>query len=144
MLVYTFLTIHRACIIDVLSTWDRLLSKRSDHMIMLLLGISGSPRQIRSAWCGWSDPIRAKVQSRGSTEADTFGRICRAEKAICHTLITHLTRIDPCSRGLLKTKFRRLFQPVFGFVEYRFYYKCWCAGLRPPTIRAKYFLAYNA
>jgi hypothetical protein len=30
------------------------------------------------------------------------------------------------------------------FVEYRFYYKCWCAGLRPPTICAKVFLAYNA
>ena len=30
------------------------------------------------------------------------------------------------------------------FIEYRFYYKCWCAGLRPPTICAKGFLAYNA
>jgi hypothetical protein len=23
------------------------------------------------------------------------------------------------------------------FVEYLFHYKCWCAGLRPPTICAK-------
>jgi hypothetical protein len=30
------------------------------------------------------------------------------------------------------------------FVQYRFYYKCWCAGLRPPTICAKVFLAYSA
>jgi hypothetical protein len=30
------------------------------------------------------------------------------------------------------------------FVEYRFYYKCWCACLRPPTICAKNSLAYNA
>jgi hypothetical protein len=29
-------------------------------------------------------------------------------------------------------------------VEYRFYYKCWCACLRPPTICAKSSLAYNA
>jgi hypothetical protein len=30
------------------------------------------------------------------------------------------------------------------FVAYRFYYKCWCAGLRPPTICTKSSLAYNA
>jgi hypothetical protein len=30
------------------------------------------------------------------------------------------------------------------FVEYRFYYKCWCAGLRSPTICTKSSLAYNA
>jgi hypothetical protein len=33
---------------------------------------------------------------------------------------------------------------LFFFVEYRFYYKCWCAGLRPPTICTKSSLAYNA
>jgi hypothetical protein len=32
----------------------------------------------------------------------------------------------------------------YVFVEYLFYYKCWCAGLRPPTICTKSSLAYNA
>jgi hypothetical protein len=30
------------------------------------------------------------------------------------------------------------------FVEYRFYYKCWCAGLRPPIICTKSSLACNS
>jgi hypothetical protein len=31
-----------------------------------------------------------------------------------------------------------------SFVEYRFYYKCWSAGVRPPTICTKSSLAHNA
>jgi hypothetical protein len=30
------------------------------------------------------------------------------------------------------------------FVEYQFYYKCWCAGLRPPAICMKSSMANNA